>query len=175
MRITFARNDAFTLGNARSLWAARDAIFEGAGFVLAMADHVVEPAIVRAVASPRHVASPPAARCRLAVDRCGPDDPRAADATHVRIRDGMVVEIGKRLERWDALDTGVFWCTPRIFDLMTPERRDGELAAVFAAAAETGGLEAVDVTGMRWCDIDTLEDLNGAESGWRRRFGGAPL
>jgi choline kinase len=34
---------------------------------------------------------------------------------------------------------------------------------VFAALARTGGLEAIDVTGMRWMDVDTPEDLRAAQ------------
>src|SRR5438309_1701909 len=42
-RLTFVENPKFSLGNARSLWAARDVV--GDRFLLTMADHVLEPAL----------------------------------------------------------------------------------------------------------------------------------
>ncbi|HYM16599.1 MAG TPA: NTP transferase domain-containing protein [Dehalococcoidia bacterium] len=154
--LRFVRNDAYTLGNARSLWAARDAA--PGEFLLAMADHIVEPALLRPLVAGA------GGRCRLAVDRAAPGDPRAAEATRARLAGRRVIDLGKRLDDWDALDTGVFWCTPRVFEVMTPELRDGEAGAVFATLARAGELDAVDVTGARWIDIDTAHDLRRAEA-----------
>jgi choline kinase len=155
MTLRFVDNDGYMLGNARSLWSARDAV--AGPFVLAMADHVVEPALVRALVDRTN------SRCRLAVERAADADPRAGEATRVRVRDGRVVDLGKQLDDWSALDTGVFWCTPRVFDALTPARRDGEAGDVFRALALAGELDAVDVTGRRWIDIDTAQDLRDAE------------
>jgi choline kinase len=158
MTLRFVENPAYDLGNARSIWAARDAMPRDRGFVLAMGDHVVEPALTAALVDRAD------GRCRLAVDRAAPGDPRAGEATRARIRDGRVVDLRKALDDWNALDTGVFWCTPRVFDAITPELRDGEAGAVFASLARNGELDAVDVTGRRWIDIDTPADLRAAEA-----------
>ena len=156
MTLRFVENPAYDLGNARSIWAARDAMPRDRGFVLAMADHLVEPALTRLV-------NRADGRCRLAVDRAAPGDPRAGEATRARVRDGRVVDLGKALDEWNALDTGVFWCTPRLFDAIMPDLRDGEAGAVFASLARAGDLDAIDVTGRRWIDIDTPDDLRAAE------------
>jgi choline kinase len=156
MRIRFVENEAYLGGNARSLWAARD-LMDGP-FVLAMADHVVAPALVRTLV---HGAE---CRCRLAIERAGPDDQRAGEATRAQVRDGRVTDLGKQIPIWNALDTGLFWCTPRVFDAITPSMRDGEAGAVFAALAHAGELDAVDVTGHAWIDIDTTDDLHRAEA-----------
>ncbi len=156
MRLRFVTNDEYTVGNARSLWSAHNEV--DGPFLLAMADHLVDPALTRAVAERAD------GRCRLAVERLRPDDDgRAADATRARVRDGLVVDLGKSIAEWDALDTGTFWCTPAVFDAITPELRDGELSAVFATLARAGALDALDVTGFRWIDIDTERDLGEAE------------
>jgi 1L-myo-inositol 1-phosphate cytidylyltransferase len=154
MTIRFAHNGEFDLGNARSLWAARE---EGP-FVLAMADHLIEPALVRSLVAGAN------GRCRLAVDRAQPGDPRADEATRAWVSDGRVRDLGKQIAMWNAFDTGVFWCTPHVFDALTPERRDGEMSAVFASLARDGELEAADVTGSLWFDIDTADDLRMAEA-----------
>lgn len=155
MALRFVENESFELGNARSLWAARDAI--SAPFVLAMADHVVDPAITRALIDGA------GARARLAVDRAERDDPRADEATRALLRDGRVADLGKGLRNWNALDTGSFWCTRDVFRALDRCDHDGELGAVFAHMARAGRLDAVDVTGERWVDIDTAEDLRLAE------------
>jgi choline kinase len=152
MAVDFVQNDAWRLGNARSIWAAREAM-GGDSFVLAMADHIIDPAIARAVIDADR------ARMRLAVEDAAADDPRADEATRARVADGRIVDLGKGIARWNALDVGVFSCTPRLFDVMTPYLRDGEAGAVFAALARAGELDAADVTGMPWVDVDTEDDL----------------
>jgi NDP-sugar pyrophosphorylase family protein len=156
MSLRLAENPNFELGNARSLWTARDA--STPPFVLAMGDHLIEPALVRAVARDAGT------RSRLAIERVRPDDPRAAEATRAEVRDGRVVALGKRLPRWNALDTGTFWCTRAALDAIDDGNRDGELSDVFACLAATSELDAVEVTGHRWIDIDTLDDLRRAEA-----------
>jgi choline kinase len=154
MTLRFVQNEDFDLGNARSLWAAR----EDGSFVLAMADHLVEPALISALVDGAD------GRCRLAVDRAAPGDPRADEATRAWVDGGHVRDLGKEIRLWNAFDTGAFWCTPRVFEVLTPERRDGEMSAVFASLAREGELEATDVTGRLWLDIDTPGDLQMAES-----------
>jgi choline kinase len=155
LHIRFIENEAWASGNARSLWAVHDAV--RAPFILKMADHLLDPAIVRALIGDA------GDRCRLAIDRVPAADPRAIDATRALVEGTLVVDLGKEIEPWNALDTGAFWCTARVFDLLTPETRDGELAAVFARLARSGDLDAVDVTGRCWIDIDTEDDLRRAD------------
>jgi choline kinase len=156
MALRFVENDRYLLGNARSLWAARASV--AGSFVLAMADHLLEPALLHALTAGAD------SRCRLAVERAAHGDPRAHEATRARIEGSRVVDLGKHIGDWNALDTGAFWCTPAVFDAITPELRDGEAGAVFAALAHAGRLDAVDVTGSRWVDIDTEDDLRDAEA-----------
>ena len=156
MRLRFVENADARTGNARSFWLAAEDRREG--FLLTMADHIIEPAIVRAVIDGADD------RSRLAVEMAAPHDARASTATLARVVDGRVVDLGKGIAGWNALDTGVFWCEPGIADAVEPDLRDGELAAVFAALARAGRLDAVDVTGMRWIDIDTPKDLREAEA-----------
>ena len=156
MKLRFVENAAYGEGNARSLWEARDAVREP--FLLAMGDHLVEPALVRSVLTRHNGAS------ALAVDHAHPGDARADEATRAHVESGIVIDLGKGIEVWNALDTGLFWCTPDVIESMTsPALRDGELGAVFAALARAGRLEAIDVTGMRWMDVDTPEDLRAAQ------------
>jgi 1L-myo-inositol 1-phosphate cytidylyltransferase len=155
MTVRFVQNEAFLLGNARSIWEARAAV--DGSFILAMADHLIDASLVRTLAANAD------GRCRLAVEHCARTDVRAQEATRARVHGNRVTDLGKTISDWNALDTGVFWCTPRVFDELTPSRRDGEAGAMFAALAHAGGLDAIDVTGQRWIDVDTIEDLVLAE------------
>lgn len=152
----FVENSDFLRGNAASLWAARNAVRDE--FALVMADHLLAPELLRAlVDAPRR-------RCRLAVEYAEQHDPRAAEATLALVRGGRVVNLGKGLTEWNALDTGAFWCTPLVFDALVPELRGGELGAVFASLAAADELDAVDVSGHVWLDVDTPDDLLQAEA-----------
>ncbi|MEX2246763.1 MAG: phosphocholine cytidylyltransferase family protein [Dehalococcoidia bacterium] len=156
MRLRFVENDDYLAGNARSLWAAREAL--AGSFVLAMSDHIFDPSLLRSLV---HQAD---GRCRLAVDHSVADGRRVDEATRAQVEGGLVVDLGKAIPRWNALDTGAFWCSQGVFDAITPAMRDGELGDVFASLARSGGLDAVDVTGRRWIDIDTAEDLRQADA-----------
>jgi len=156
MSIDTVYNPEYHAGNARSLWAARHAV--DGPFLLAMADHLVEPGLISDVTTNAN------GHCALAVERAHVTDPRVDEATLARIRNGRVLDLGKRITNWNAIDTGIFWCTSAVFDAVTPDLRDGEAGAVFASLARAGRLDAVDVTGRRWLDVDTPEDLAAAEA-----------
>src|SRR5581483_11751807 len=68
MSLRFVENEAYETGNARSLWAARDAV--DGPFVLAMADHIVEPSLTRRLVCGAE------GRCRLAIEHALHDDAR---------------------------------------------------------------------------------------------------
>jgi choline kinase len=158
MTLRVIENSGYMRGNARSIWAARKALADTRGFVLAMSDHVVDPGLTRALVAEA------GDRCRLAVELTDAWDGRADEATRALVDDrGRVVALGKNIGVWNALDTGVFWCTPAIFGALQPPLRDGEAGAVFAELAAIGELDAIDVTGHAWIDIDTPEDFRDAE------------
>jgi 1L-myo-inositol 1-phosphate cytidylyltransferase len=158
MNVRFVENAEFAAGNARSLWAARDEVH--GPFVLAMADHLAAPSIAR------RLAAGAGDRCRLAIEFADQDDARADEATRALVRDGLIIDLGKTIGEWNAFDTGTFWCTPAIFDAITAANRDGELGVIFATLAHAGELEAVDITGSRWIDVDTEADVTAAQSMW---------
>lgn len=83
------------------------------------------------------------------------------DATKVRVRDGHIEAIGKDLEEYDAIDTGVFLATPALFDAIREARSEGEasLSAGVQRLAAEGRARVVDIEGRMWQDVDTAEDL----------------
>jgi len=140
------------LGNGASALAASLPV-GGDPFLLTMADHLVEPPLLEQILS-----TPPLeGEICLGVDLDTQNLFDVEDVTKVQLSDGHVAGIGKELANWDAADTGVFYCTPVLFEGIRRELakgRHGLSDAVRELAAE-GRVRAVDVTGKTWIDLDT--------------------
>lgn len=155
LRVTYAENEAYTLGNARSIWTAARTMEPP--FLVAMADHLMEPGMVARFA--HSLDGLPA----LGVDGSDLGDGDDA-ATRVLVEDGRVRAVGKRIEPWNAIDVGLSYVTSDLSPFLEGELRDGEAAAVFAAASRRGLVRAVDLGTPRWLDVDTPADLERAEA-----------
>jgi CDP-L-myo-inositol myo-inositolphosphotransferase len=100
------------------------------------------------------------------------------EATKVRVVDGAVVAVGRELDAWDAVDAGVFVC-----DRSVVEAAEQALAAGHGTwnavkrswIAEGRRLEAVDIGGASWIDVDTPEDARRAERMLVARAAAKPL
>ena len=154
-------------GNGASALAARGALAEIEGpFYLSMVDHLLDAEMARRLAAlPLSEGA-----VRLAVDRDRAalfDEP---DATKVRLKEGEdgelhLAAIGKDLEAWDAVDTGLFLCTKGLFDALEQAAAEGRHTlsdAMRHLIAQEKAL-AADVTGAAWLDVDTPAALEEAE------------
>lgn len=149
------------LGNGASCLSARGSIGEQT-FLLSMTDHLFDASLVRALAD----TPVPDGGLRLAVDfdKDGVFD--LEDVTRVRTDgDGAIVEIGKMMEPWDGSDTGLFVCTPGLFDALAQAGEAGEhgLSDGVRRLAGQGIALTADVTGHWWMDVDTPTALAAAE------------
>lgn len=156
--IDYARNDQYHLGNASSLWCALPFVAHEP-FLLLMADHLVSASLLQTVL----VAGRGSWHSLIAIDRSDLGREATAEATKVALENNLVSNIGKALERWDAVDTGVSHWLPGAFTGVTGPICDGELAAFVGHVAGRGALDACDVTGHFWLDVDTADDLHLAE------------
>lgn len=161
LNLMFATNDQYLKKNGVSLLSAAE--FIDRECILTMSDHLYSPDVVRRLMA----ADMPEDGCALAVDR---DIERCFDlddATKVKSKGGRIVEIGKELEEYDALDTGVFRIGPALLrELALTEARMGDcsLSDGVQALARRGKFMAVDVGDVRWIDVDTPEALVRAEA-----------
>lgn len=159
--VGFVHNPDWHLENGVSALAAR-AHCGTRRFALLMGDHLFEAEVLARMLSldVDHRVSV------LAIDSLTADPALAAEATRVRMRAGRITAIGKDVEPWDALDTGLFVFSPMLFDALDAAQADGEttLSAGVQRLAAQGLMRGVDVAGARWCDVDTVEDLEAAES-----------
>ncbi len=159
--LRFTYNPDWHLENGLSALAARARCAEGR-FALLMGDHLFQADVLaRALATPL-----PAGESLLAVDSRPAADAIAAEATKVRISNGYVDAIGKALEPYDALDTGLFVCDPNLFDALDAGRGAGDttLSGGIRRLAARRLMRALDIGDARWCDIDTPADLEDAEA-----------
>jgi 1L-myo-inositol 1-phosphate cytidylyltransferase len=127
-------------------------------YLLTMSDHLFDPAIVeRLIAAPR-------AALTLAVDRDLANPLLDMDdATKVAIGEsGAIVRIGKTLERFDAIDTGLFRATPALAEAIAAG--GGSLSEGVQQLADAGAAMTLDVTGRFWLDVDDPAALAKAEA-----------
>jgi 1L-myo-inositol 1-phosphate cytidylyltransferase len=94
--------------------------------------------------------------CRLAVDFHPERIPDLEDATKVAVLNGRVAEIGKGIENYNAVDTGIFFCTPGIFEALENAISKGKesLSDGIRELACCGRMEAMDIGDLFWQDID---------------------
>jgi choline kinase len=161
LKVSFSYNPDWHLENGVSVLAAREALGTDR-FALLMGDHLFEPAVLSRML--RLGAAD--GESLLAVD-ARPSPPEvAAEATKVRMIGDRIVDIGKQLTAYDALDTGMFVCSPRLFDAIEVSRAAGDttLSGGIRELARRGVMRGVNVGDAAWYDIDTIDDLDHAES-----------
>ena len=159
--VTFVRNANWHLENGVSALAARFASAQRR-FALLMGDHLFDAGVLR-----RLLHHPVAdGDSLLAVDRGITDPATIAEATRVCLDGDRIIAIGKGLDPWDAVDTGLFVFSPRIFDALDEAVAAGDttLSAGVARLAAERSMRGVDIGGATWFDVDTADDLATAES-----------
>jgi choline kinase len=87
------------------------------------------------------------------------------DATKVKIEGDQLIAIGKQLDDYNAIDTGMFLCSDEIFTYLEAAQRDGDcsLSDGVRLMAADGKVRAVDIGDAWWQDVDTPEMLARAE------------
>ncbi|MFB3924499.1 MAG: NTP transferase domain-containing protein [Syntrophales bacterium] len=130
-------------------------------FVLLMADHLFDSRILKNLL----VHPLPRGHCRLAVDFHLGRVSDLADATKVSVRGGWIADIGKGIENYNAVDTGIFFCSHGIFDALEKAISAGRagLSDGILELAHVRKMEALDIGDLFWRDIDDGEGLLDAE------------
>ena len=151
--VTFVENSEYRKSNGVSLLAAKDVVARP--FLLLMTDHIFDPAAAAAlIRQPLRDDE-----VILGVDRkldCIFD---LDDATKVLSIGNDIVQIGKNIARYDAIDTGMFLCSPAIFDSLEAVMMQGNcsLSDGMQRMASQRKLRAFDIGDALWQDIDTPE------------------
>lgn len=158
LTVEVVRTPNWRLPNGVSALAAADHVDAG-GALLAMCDHLVDPALYETMA-----AAGPGAGLRLGIDRrLGHAWVDPEDVTCVRTEGHRIVAIGKGLEPHDAYDTGVFAVGPAFFTALSSLEAPSITEAVRLLVANDAA-DIVDCTGIDWIDVDDAKALTSAEA-----------
>lgn len=158
--VTFQTAPDWKLGSGASTGAARGLVGDRP-FLVSMADHVLRPDMVT-----RLLASPPAkGEIVMAIDRdvAGNFDPD--DLTKIRLDGDRITAHDFMLDPCDAAVTGVFYCTPFLFDAIDDAARwnNHSLLEGFTITVKEGRARTIDCTDVPWLDVDTPEAYEEAE------------
>src|SRR5229473_3334467 len=153
--VTLVENPEYHKSNGISALKAKDEIHEN--FLLLMADHIFEPETARALLKQRLQPGEVILSVDPNIDRIFDLD----DATKVRRHGDRIVDIGKEIAPYDALDTGMFLGSPVLFDKLESATRDGNcsLSDGMRQLARERRLRALEIGAADWQDLDTPEAL----------------
>jgi choline kinase len=169
--VTWIENVHYQRDNGISVLQARDLLH--GSFLLIMSDHLFEPQTAKRLL--RQPVSDDEAI--LAVDRKIHEVFDLEDATKVRLDGEHIVDIGKGIARYDALDTGMFLCGPAIFEKLESAKVNGNcsLSDGMRKLARQRRFRAFDIGTAHWQDVDTPETLAYAEAIFDKHFRDNPV
>ncbi len=153
-------NPHWQQANGLSVLAAREQV--QAPFVLTMADHIFKPDMLRQL-----LLTPPSGReTLLGVDGAISNNPNIdlQDVTRVLVADQHIVHIGKLIPKYNAFDTGLFYCSSYLFDAIERANKTGEssLSAAINILREEKLARVRWLQRCQWIDVDTPQMLEKA-------------
>ena len=153
-------NPDYKKDNGISVLCARRVIHEN--FLLLMADHLFEPETARSLLRQPlgQGRGDPGGRYEISGGVFDLDD-----ATKVRLEQDRIVEIGKSLRNYNALDTGMFHCSPALFGWLETAAMNGNcsLSDGLRLMAQNGTFKGFDIGEAQWQDVDTPAALDYAQ------------
>jgi len=160
IRITSIVNKDWEKDNGLSVLKAQEYLSEP--FLMLMADHLFDPAIARRLRdfplSDGDIV--------LGVDKnISHSSVDMEDVTRVMTQNGKIRNINKHLAEFNGFDTGIFLCTPGIFNAITQSTEksgDTTLSGAVRILAASGRAMAVGVSDS-WFDVDDPTALKRAE------------
>lgn len=160
INITYIMNEEWKEGNGLSVLKAKDVIKEN--FILLMCDHVFDESILLELKDKKIEDD----EVMLTVDyNIKSNDVDIQDATKVFVKDNRILDIGKNIKEYNAYDTGIFLCSPAIFEAIEKSlyKGDSSLSGGIRILAEKKRVKVFDIKGRFWIDVDDEEALKKAE------------
>ena len=169
--VTFVENPDYDKANGVSALKARNAIH--GNFLLLMADHLFDSETAETLIRQPLGSDEVILAVDSNVDRIFDLD----DATKVLRRGDRIVDIGKEIAHYDALDTGMFLCSPVLFDHLEAAIKDGNcsLSDGMRELIAIGRLRGLEIGDGQWQDLDTPEALAHAEDVFGGFIGQRPI
>lgn len=169
LEIIFTYNSKYHLKNGVSVLAAQNYIKNDGVFTLTMADHILDQSLLDKACQHQ----PAADGATLLVDYKIDDIFDMDDATKVKSINNKIVDIGKNIDDYNCIDTGLFVCTTGLLDVLDEiytKRGDVSLSEGINRLAEHGKMLTLDIGDAFWQDVDTPEMLQHAEEMLVRSF-----
>jgi 1L-myo-inositol 1-phosphate cytidylyltransferase len=159
--IVHVSNDEWQRGNGVSVLKARP--FLDGPFLLSMCDHLVDPDILRDLIA--STLEPDTVTLAVDFNVAGSIND-LDDVTRVMCANGRIVHIGKVIREFNAIDTGVFLCTPVIFDALEVSQAAGDdsISGAMNVLAREDRARVFDIQGRLWLDVDDPATLDKAET-----------
>jgi len=149
--IVFVINDQYRLSNGLSVLAAKQVLTES--FVLSMADHLFSHEIARLVKN-----TPlPASGAALFVDYKIEEVFDLDDATKVVAINDDIISIGKSLQTYNCIDTGLFLCSTDLLDALQnvyDQCGDASLSEGITELSKQNTMKTIDIGSAKWQDVD---------------------
>jgi choline kinase len=158
--LRFVVNERFDLQNGVSVLSAAPHIADT--FILVMADHLVGDDVMELAGAHRPVEG----GATLLVDYDIESVFDLDDATKVLESDNRITSIGKTIEQYNCIDTGVFVCTRGLLSALErhfSQHGDVSLSDGVQTLAAGGQMRTLDIGDGFWQDVDTPEMLAHAE------------
>ena len=159
--IVHISNDEWQRGNGVSVLKARP--FLDGPFLLSMCDHLVDPDILRDLIA--STLEPDTVTLAVDFNVAGSIND-LEDVTRVMCSNGRIVHIGKVIREFNAIDTGVFLCTPVMFDALEVSQAAGDdsISGAMNVLARRDQARVFDIQGRLWLDVDDPATLDKAET-----------
>jgi len=152
VKISFIDNPEWSKGNGVSVLKARE-LLSNENFILLMSDHLFDKEILKKLLNISNCNN----KVLLSVDSNLKNDLiDKKDVTKVLVCDGVIKQIGKEILEYNAYDTGIFLCSPIIFDALEEsiKRGDYSLTGAIKILSEKKNAYIVDVKNKFWIDVD---------------------
>jgi CDP-L-myo-inositol myo-inositolphosphotransferase len=149
--ITIIQNDNWEKENGYSVLKAKEFISEP--FILLMSDHLFNPSIIKSMRS----YSLQNGEVLLAVDT-NTSNPLVDmdDVTKVKFENSYISNIGKSIDDFNGFDTGIFYCTPAIFNALEDSQKMNNDTTLSGAIRHLADKKRAKVHKIEkfWIDID---------------------
>jgi len=159
VKINYIENKQWKKGNGISVLQGKKFINDK--FILLMADHIFQADILKRLLQVKLEDS----KCFLAVDKTPEDYIDLNDATKVKIENDSIVNIGKEIENYNAIDCGMFLCNQSLFKALEESIKSGDetLSGGVRILSKKKKMKPFDIKERFWIDIDTEKDFKEAE------------
>ncbi len=160
VKINYIENNEWEKGNGVSVLKAKNILNEE--FFLFMSDHIFDEKILKKMIQEKIDNN----EIMLAVDyNLSSQFVDVKDVTKVKVNNGKILDIGKEIKEYNAYDTGIFLCSPIIFEALEESIINSKYSLSDGGRILTkkGKVKAFDIKGSFWIDIDTKKDLKKAE------------